>query len=139
MIDTIVQQALFARLSAGALAGRVFDDVPQAAIAPDSLDPLWATGFVTIGDDTVTAWDTDDSTGATVVARVHSWSRHRGRQQIKELQGEIHARLHRAGLEAAGWVFVTCDFVQSFSMVDQDGLTRHGVSEFRILLERGAT
>lgn len=130
MIDTVVQRVIYDRLNHGDLAGKVFDTVPEE----DGGSGIFPS--ITIGDDTITEWDTKGVLGGTVVSRIHTWSRHRGRKEIKHLQGAIYDRLHRADLWAPGWRFVSCEFIQSFSMVDQDGLTRHGVSEFRILIER---
>ena len=127
MIDTAVQTAVFAALNTGALAGKVFDNWPQA----DDTFPR-----VIIGDDTITEWDTKAVNGGNVVARVHTFSRYLGKSETKELQGKIYDKLHRAELSATGWRFVSCDFIQSFSDVDQDGKTRHGVSEFRINIEQ---
>jgi len=126
-IDAALQVTVFNALNTGDLAGMVFDDVPQA----NEVFPK-----ITIGDDIVTDDGTSSDEGANVVVRVHTWSRHIGRIETKTIQSKIYDKLHRQDLSIAGWHFIGCEFIQSFSMVDEDGKTRHGVSEFRVLADR---
>ena len=126
-METAVQTAVFGALNQGILAGIVFDQRPQEITTFQS---------VNIGEDVSTEWDTDDSVGGSFVVRIDTWSRTGGMKETKELQAAIYDALHRATLTQAGWIFVGCNFIQSRSMVEPDGKTRHGVSEFRILIER---
>lgn len=128
MIETAVQTAIFQTLNT-ALSVPVYDHAPQKSDA--------AKGFpyVTIGEDNVSEWDTDTEIGGNVVCTIHTWSRFRGREQIKEMQGQIYSTLHRASLTFPGYAFMDCVFETSDSFLDADGLTYHGVQTFRVHLE----
>lgn len=104
----------------------VFDHVPQNAAFP----------YVVIGDTTTNEWDTDDSLGGDHTATIHAWSEDRGREEAKKIQAEIYNALHRHDLQVAGAVVVTCEFEYAETIVDTDGLTRQGITRFRILTEQ---
>lgn len=133
-METALQQAIYDTLSndAGvmALATAVYDYVPQ----PDDAGDPAKFPYVVIGDDTLNAWDTDTTTGADATITVHTWSRFKGRKEVKAIQGAIYAALNRATLPTTGYSFVTCHLVNSDSFVDSDGITQHGVQTFRVLI-----
>jgi hypothetical protein len=130
-----LQKAVFAALTgdadvASAVTG-VFDHVPQPVDAgDDSQFP-----YITIGQGTVREFDTDDVLGFDATVEVHVWSRQRGRREVKEIQGLVYDVLHRGDLTIDGYHFVSCDHEFSDSFLDPDGLTRHGVQQFRVLYE----
>lgn len=128
MIETAVQTAIYGTLNS-ALSIPVYDHAPQK---PDA-----AMGFpyVTIGEDTTSEWDTDTEIGGDVVCTIHTWSRFRGREEVKQIQGQIYTALHRASLAFSGYAFMDCFFETSDSFLDADGLTYHGVQTFRVHLE----
>lgn len=104
----------------------VYDDVPQGALFP----------YVTIGDDTLIEWDQDACLGAEATITLHVWSRERGRKQAKTIQGALYDALHRYALPVDGSHTVDCLWEMSESFLDPDGHTRHGVSRFRIILQK---
>jgi len=106
----------------------VYDFVP-----PVSTSGAEGFPFVTIGEDNLTAWDTDTSTGGDVSFVVHTWSRAKGRTEVKEIQGLIYTILNRATLCTDGYSFVSCDLLTSDCLLDTDGLTVHGTQTFRAL------
>lgn len=118
-----IQKAIYSALDS-ALSVPVYDDVPDNAAAP----------YVVIGADTLVAFDTDDGSGFEATLTIHSWSVYRGRKEIKELQGAIYDALHRAELSISGYNFLGCDSEFSESLLEADGVTRHGVQRFRILI-----
>lgn len=125
--STAVQQIVYDALTAyGPLTATVYDSTPQDSAFP----------YVTIGEDIVNQDDTDSELSVAASVTVHVWSRKRGRKETKELQGHIYDALHRAALTKAGFKVVSMDFQTATSFVDADGLTRHGVQEFRMLLEK---
>lgn len=128
MIETAVQSAIITKLRS-AMTVPVYDHAPQKA------DSSKGFPYITIGDDTISEWDTDTEVGGNVVCTINTWSRFRGREQIKELQGQIYQALHRASLTYAGFAFMDCFFETSDSFLDADGLTYHGVQTFRVHLE----
>lgn len=127
--ETAIQTAVFTKLDAS-LTTPVYDNAPQQSDASQGFP------YVTIGEDTINEWDTDTELGANVTITVHTWSRARGRKELKAIQGNIYDALHRAtDLTFAGYVFVGVDFISSDSFLDSDGLTRHGVQTFRVYIE----
>jgi len=138
MMNWVLQQAIFNRLNVTAitnLVAGIYDHVPQPIdSADDTAFPYIVIGAVRVSED-----DTDDVLGFDARAEVHVWSRQRGRKQTKEIQDAIYARLHRADLTITGYHSISCDHEFSESVVDADGLTRHGVQQFRILFDEVTT
>jgi len=118
-----VQKAIFDILNTG-LSVPVYDDVPDNALAP----------YVVIGDDTFIEFDSDDISGFEATITIHSWSAYRGRKEVKELMGSIYNLLHRAEFTVTGYNLVGCDSEFSETFLESDGVTRHGVQRFRILI-----
>lgn len=123
--ETVVQKAIYAKLSADT-SYAVYDDVPQETSA---------FPYITIGEDNHTFADTDTELMNRVSITVNTWSRYRGRKEIKEMQAEVYNALHRANLVEAGYNFVTITQESSISFLDADGITRHGVQTFNLLIE----
>lgn len=137
--STEIQKAVYDRLInyaplASALADNadmpglpaVYDDVPQDAAFP----------YVTIGEDTLTEWDTDTELGSQSVVTIHTWSRQRGKAETKRIQGLLYNALHRHDLSIPGYNVIDCLREMNNSALDPDGHTRHGVSNFRIILQK---
>ena len=125
--ETVVQQVIYDKL-AGDLSYSVYDEVPQSSNSTDF-------PYVTIGEDSLTASDTDTELMQRVSITIHTWSRERGRKECKQIQGEIYSSLNRASLTAAGYNFITITGEDSTSFYDADGFTRHGVQTFNLLME----
>ena len=127
-----VQEAVYTRLAA-VLDIPVYDHVPQPVDSGDNAK----FPYVAIGDDTTIAWDTDTSDGFEITITIHSWSRSRGRLEVKTIMGEVWDALHRYALPVAGYrtIFVYGEFSETF--VEADGITRHGVQRFRIVIDAG--
>lgn len=122
-----LQKAVYARLSGDAtlvttLGARVYEDVPDSAAFP----------YVAIGDDTEAPNDTMGVTGRDSTITIHSWSQYRGKKQIKEIQNRVDALLDRWSPSLTGWnaVQMLQEFFETF--MDPDGITRHGVSRYRL-------
>lgn len=119
--------ALTALLASDPRASRpaIYDHVPQDAAFP----------YVVVGDTTALEWDTDTSTGHEHTVTLHAWSEYRGRKEVKQIQGELYNALHRHDLSITGEHTVTCEHEYAESLLDPDGITRHGVARFRVLTE----
>lgn len=136
-----IQRVLLARLKSYApltsMVRGIWDNVPQE---PNQSGRQSNDGFpyVALGDDVVGQWDTDTEIGADASATIHVWSRHRGREEVKRIQGHIYDCLHRTSFIDNGLIFVSIDQEQSQSFLDADGLTRHGIQTFRILVQSEA-
>lgn len=118
-----IQKAVFARLN-NVLSIPVYDNVPDNAQAP----------YVVIGDDTLVEFDSDGTSGFEATVTVHSWSVYRGRAEVKNIMGLIYDALHRAELNVQGYNLLGCDCEFSETFLESDGVTRHGVQRFRILI-----
>jgi len=104
----------------------IYDHVPQNAAFP----------YVVIGETTAAPFDTDTSTGGDYTATIHCWSQYRGRKEVKEIQAELYNALHRHDLVVSGNHTVTCEWEYAETVLDPDGLTRQGISRFRVVLEQ---
>jgi len=114
-----------------ALIVGVYDNPTQAGDpADDSLFP-----FVTISDGTSQPWDTDTERGNECVAQIHVWSRASHSLEAKQIQDAIDDVLHRGTIAIAGSVFIGSDYITQTVQRDPDGITRHGVQEFKIIYE----
>lgn len=124
--EEALQEAVYERLSGYSGMPPVYDDVPKNA----------PNHYVTIGEDTHIPFDTDDSVGSESTVTIHAWSKsHRGKKEVKATQGLIYTALNRYELPVEGYHTVTLEFEYSDAVLDPDGLTRHGASRFRALLE----
>ena len=129
--ETTIQGAINAKLKAStalvsAAAGGIYDSVPQNAAYP----------FIVVGEDRHTDESTDTGIRRRVRVQIDTWSRFRGREEVKSLQYLIELALNRATLSLTGYEFIGMHFVSSDSFVDIDELTRHGVQEFEIIIKR---
>ena len=122
--ETALQQAVYTQLSV-ALSIPVFDDVPQGELFD----------YVEIGEADQDEFDTDDTLGAESVIVIHSWSRYRGRKQVKEIQNDVYQSLQRAQLNVIGYHLITCDFVSSETFTESDGKTRQGAQTFNVIID----
>ena len=120
-----VLAALLANSTLVALVTGIHDHTPQENAYP----------FVNIGELVETEENTDDAQKAVVASlTIHTYSQEWGRKQTHEIQKEITNTLHRAALAQTGFNFISIDHMQSQSFTDSDGVTRHGVIEFNILI-----
>lgn len=123
-----LQSAVFARLNGDTtlvttLGAKVYDAVPQSAAFP----------YVVIGDDTESPRDTMGTTGRDTTITIHSWSRYVGKKQVKDIANRVDELLDRWTPTVAGWnaVQMLNDFGPE-TFLDPDGITRHGVSRYRV-------
>lgn len=138
-IQIAVYAALRASTALGAILAEhqeqsgsaVYDHVPQAVDSGDSA----RFPYVVVGDDTAVEWDTDTELGADSTVTIHSYSTYRGLKQTKEIQGAIYDALHRAALAVTGYDTVDCLWEMSQSFLEPDGLVRHGVQRFRVVVQ----
>lgn len=118
-----VQSAVFARLN-GHLSAPVFDYVPEGTKPP----------YVTIGEDTFTPDDTDDSLGGEAFVEIEIWSTYEGKKEAKALAKAIRDRMHRASLEVEGYSFAVAHWDSSDTFEEPDGETTRTVETYRILI-----
>lgn len=130
-----IQVALYNKLNAdvplNAVATGVYDNPAQVADSGDGSE----FPFVTIGNITLQPWDDDTSTGFEATIIIDTWSRATHTLECKQVQGLIYDTLHRQTLTISGLSSIMLDFVTSSSEKDPDGVTVHGISEFRLIAD----
>jgi hypothetical protein len=127
-----IYSALTGNTALMALVQGVYDAQPRPLTGDDAL----LFPYVTIGDDTLNDWSTDTESGADATITIHTWSRYKGRKEEKTIQAAIYDALHRQALTVSGYALVSVDWINSDSMTDADGETRHGVQTFRMILDQ---
>ncbi len=80
-------------------------------------------------------WSTKTFDGQDFGVRVHIWSSYRGFKEAREKLDLVHTALHHVTLTVTGAVCVLSEYQDTQYILDPDGLTRHGVSTFRVLLQ----
>lgn len=122
-----LQTAVYTRLSGDTtltttLSAAVYDNVPSAAVFP----------YLAIGDVTESPNPTMGRTGRDLSVTIHIWSQYVGMKQVKEIQGQVDTLLDRWAPTISGWYATQMqqEFFETF--LDQDGITRHGVSRYGI-------
>lgn len=125
-VQTVVYQKLTESAALMSLVNGVFDEVPEYTDAP----------YITIGESTHNQDDTDTSLGDNATITINTWSEGRGKKETKTIQGAIYDAMHRVSASYAGYDIIAIDWENSQSFMDQDGLTRHGVQTFRILIDK---
>lgn len=112
----------------------VFDFVPQDKAFP----------YITLGESFHVVSDSATVKGDDVNIVINVWSRGKGtgstkgRMEAKEIQGAIYDALQysEGSAVAAGYSFIAINWVDSTTFMDADGLTVHGVQNFRVMLQR---
>lgn len=122
-----LQQSVYTRLSGDTelvttLGAAVYDHVPDSAAFP----------YVALGDVTEGFADNMGRTGRNLTITVHIWSQYAGMKQVKQIADRVDDLLDRWTPTVAGWS--ATEMLHEFfeTMRDPDGVTRHGVSRFRI-------
>lgn len=114
MLD--IQLAIYNLLN-GAISCHVSQNIKQSQTFP----------YVSVGDDTIADWSTDDKDGFDATITIHSWSRSGSMAQIKGIMSEIYDTMHRNSALNAMMFFEYGEVLQ-----DPDGVTTHGVQRFRL-------
>jgi len=127
-----VQQAVYGALIGDAAVqgllgnpARVFDHVPQGSPFP----------YLVIGAVRATPFDTKTEAGLDQSLTIHTWSRYRGLKETKDVMAAVLTVLDGQSLAVAGHTLVLLRFEFATTVVDDDGLTRHGVQRFRALTQ----
>lgn len=103
----------------------VYDHVTQEATFP----------YVVIGEPEGTEHDADDIQGWDFDIEIHQFSRFRGFEEVENIQRQLDDALHRAAPLVTDARVTTMHRVQTRAILDPDGLTRHGIHSFRVILE----
>lgn len=131
-LQIAVYNALSADAPLVALVQGIYDNVTQVSDPGDNS----AFPFLTIGDGLQREWDTNTELGHEAEFRIHVWSRAHHSLEAKQIADAVISVLHHGTLTISGASFIGCDYVtQNMDVRDPDGVTRHGVIEFRIVYD----
>lgn len=129
---TDIQRAVFEKLSAyEVVIGTVYDHMP------DTDEEGFAYPFTVMSDHTAEAWDTDSDEGIDMTITVDTWSRYVGNAEVKSMMDTVRSALSHTELTLTelGLHCVLVEMQREQLLTDPDGLTRHGIQEFRLLVE----
>lgn len=124
-----LQRAIFDTLD-GSILGlggatvAVYDDVPENTAYP----------YVVIGEETAANNGTKDVDGIEHTLTLHVWSQYRGRREIKEIMSSVYQLLHDAAITVSGASLVNIRQEFNNTLMENDGITRHGVMRFRAVV-----
>ena len=126
-----LQKTVFTALNGGSITNEqgasisgVFDDVPAGTDYP----------YIRIGEETVVdnATKTLDSNEHTIT--IHCWSQYAGMKEIKLLMQQVYTILHDSSLSVSGANLINLRHEFETTLLEGDGITRHGVMRFRAVL-----
>ena len=115
--------------------------VPALAPVPvlDYAGPNQTYPYATIGELTAEHNDTLGERGSALEVMVHIWSRQPGMLELQTMMAMAESALHRQTLTLSGglqWVASMLEY--SSTLRDADGVTRHGVMRFRVMVFQAA-
>ena len=118
-----LQTALFGKLNAvPALAGKVFDEVPEPAPYP----------YVSFGSIFELPNDQHDAQGLNALVTIHVWSAAPGFGEAYDMFAAVDAALDRVPLTVAGFKEVRIKHAQHQAIKDPDPTVRHINAQYRI-------
>ena len=127
-----LQTSIFSTLTGGTLTdisgtsitSKVFDDVPEGTAYP----------YVVIGEETAIPVGAKDTDGHEHTLTFHVWSQYRGRKEIKQIMQQIYTLLHNVAISITGATLVNIRHEFERTLLESDGITRHGVVRFRAVV-----
>jgi Protein of unknown function (DUF3168) len=125
-LQKAVYDALAAAPAVQALLGdpaRIYDSVPPGAAFP----------YLAIGEATAADWSAKSFAGVEARLTLHVFSTERGAKQAKAVLDAVHGVLHDAALPVAGHNLASLRFEFAATLLDEDGLTWHGLARYRAL------
>jgi hypothetical protein len=129
-----IQEAIYGVLTSDAalmnMVTGVFDFVPDNVNFP----------YIQIGEFTTGPFQTYDRYGQEVTITIHVWSQrigpnaYQGMAQIDAIMNLIQGLLARTFIPVDGWGDLGCwgDYEQT--LLESDGITRHGILRYRMLV-----
>ena len=118
-------KAVYAKLNAtSGLTGIVSESLNDT----DSFPKIW------LEDGGSDDWSNKDDAGLEAIVNLHIGSRYRGTKELRELMSKCHTALHFVDLTLANGQSVLCQFTRHDIVTDSDGITRHGIMRFNLLI-----
>lgn len=79
-------------------------------------------------------WSNKDDNGLEAFVNLHIGSQKEGTKEIRGLMDKCHSALHNVDLVLANGQSVLCQFLRHDVVIDSDGITRHGIMRFKLLV-----
>lgn len=79
-------------------------------------------------------WSNKDDNGLEAFVNLHVGSQKEGTKEIRGLMDKCHGALHNVDLVLANGQSVLCQFLRHDVVIDSDGITRHGIMRFKLLV-----
>ena len=102
----------------------VYDDIPENTSYP----------YVVLGEETAANNGSNTLDGVEHTLTIHAWSQYRGRREIKEIMESVYSLLHDSAITVSGASLVNIRNEFSQTLAENDGITRHGVMRFRVVV-----
>lgn len=115
--------ALTALLADG--GNSVLDHVPSGTVFP----------YVVLGESQLRLLETQGNSGSAITLVLHSYSRSAGMKELKNIMSRIYEALHYTSFTVPNQTLVLCQCLGAESVLEEDGLTRHGIQRFQIICE----
>lgn len=125
-----VQSALYSRLNGDSTLdgiigdNKIFDNVPQDTSYP----------YVVLGNFNIANRGTKTLDGNEYFLDIDVWSTYRGKKEISEAMERIYELLHDATYSVSGADMVISQVRNVITLVENDGITRHGVLTLSVIV-----
>ena len=131
-----IQKAISAKLLDGQPEGEriIIPEIDDPVAILDDIPSETKYPYIVIGEETSIDNDTKDHAGTQHTITIHTWSRYLGMKEVKLMQKYVVDKLHEVDIsfDHAEVINVRREFDRV--MVEVDGITRHGISRFRIVV-----
>lgn len=125
-MEWVIQEKIFAALN-DVVSCPVYNMTPQKTPFP----------YVTIGQATNSVNDTDTTVNQNSVFSIHAWSQDTySDKEVKQIQGEVFDALYLIQFLDDDYSFTKNTFLSSQIFIDSDGITRHGIQDFNLTIQR---
>ncbi len=131
-----LQAAVYAKLTADTGAGGLLStSAPKIAGVYDDLPEGQAFPYIVIGDAIEAPWSTMGRDGDEGVITLHIWSQARGFREALMVLDRVNELLDGGALDVGGYSHVATMYESSETLRDPDGVTRHVVARYRVLVQ----
>ncbi len=122
-VFTVLNSANITDAAGSAITG-VFDDVPEGTAYP----------YIVVGEESSNNVSTKSLDMHEHTLTIHTWSQYRGLKEIKVIMKQIYDNLNDVSLNVTGGQAVNMKQEFLTTLVDADGITRHGIMRFRAVV-----
>jgi len=125
-LQTIVYTTLNNDSTLDGLVGnnKIFDNVPQDTAYP----------YVVINNESAINRGTQTLDGNQYTIDLEVWSQYRGKKEIKEIMERIYNLFNNATYSVSGASMVLSQIRNVITLVESDGITRHGVLTLDVIV-----